>query len=420
MFSLIVTILAIALVIVLALATIYYGGSASKTYNSKAAATALIAQATQIGAAGVLATTHGVAWPTSAPSFTTPYLNGMPVPPKAAYAADVPNATDWVYLVPGSIPFGVKEKVRKDVCFAINQMKGLIGIPAAWDKTSQFQCFGRGTPAANGELSYTFLYLPPGTTAAQIDAVGDKTVADANTGSPTTPATPGYPRLCPDETTINSGECAGTLPSGGGGAPSGGTENGGPVVSNPPAPAGVFVLDTFTGAGTLATHTGEAGASWGFSNARGATLANYGVENGALVNADGWSGYLQPAGAPAAGSNYYVEFQLSYTGTNQNFSEYLEMYTEAGYMIHWYLNGSNSETEIDAWAGNNGAGYTTSAPMQRNTVYTYRVNFIDGAAHILVDGVEVGVFGDAPKGQGAFNFAFGQFVSITKIEAGQL
>jgi hypothetical protein len=419
MFSLIITILAIVLVIVLAFATIYYGGSASKSYNSKAAANALITQATQIGAAGVLTTTQGGTWPSSAPSFSDPYLRSMPVPPKTAYAAGTPSAADWEYFVPGSIPFGVKDKVRKDVCFAINQAKGLIGIPAAWDKTSPFQCFGRGAPTGTGEMGYTFLYLPPGTTGAQIDAVSDKSIDDANTGSPAVVATNGYPRLCPDDTTISSGVCEGSVPAGSGSG-SGGLEESEPTSSNPVTPVGVFVLDTFSGTSTLANHIGELGAAWGFANQSGAELSNFTLVNGTLVNVDGWSSSIKPAGAPTAGANYYVEFQLSYTGTDPNFSEALEMYTEAGYMIHWYLNGSSYETEIDGWFGGNGAGYTTAPPMQPNTVYAYRVNFIDGNVQVLADGVEVGWFGGAAKGQGAFNFAFSQHIAITKVEAGNL
>jgi hypothetical protein len=422
MFSLIVTVIAIALVVALAIATIYYGGAASKSYTSKAAANALVNQAAQIGAAGVLATTHGVAWPSSAPSFSDPYLKSMPVPPKAAYASDTPSGNDWAYLVPGSIPFGVKDKVRKDVCFAINQSKGFIGIPAAWDKTSPFQCFGRGTPTGTGELGYTFLYLPPGTTAAQIDAVSDKSIADANTGSPAITATNGYPRLCPDGSNIDTGVCAtdGSVvvePGPGGGS---GSDSGGPVTSTP-TPAGVFVLDTFSGTGSLATHAGEAGSTWGFAYQRGAELSYYTLDSGNLVNVDGWGGYVQPSGAPAPGSNYYVEFELAYVGASTNFSKYLEMYTSTGYMVHWYLNGSSAETEIDGWsASGNGAGYTTAPPMQRNTMYTYRVNFVDGLAFLLVNGEEVGVLYSAPKGQGAFNFAFDQDIVISKVEAGQL
>jgi len=60
MFSLIITIIAIALVAALALASIYYGGSAFNKGSEKAAASTLINNAMQVSAAMTLAEVEGV------------------------------------------------------------------------------------------------------------------------------------------------------------------------------------------------------------------------------------------------------------------------------------------------------------------------------------------------------------------------
>lgn len=206
MFSLIIVLVSIALVAALVLATIYYGG-ASKEATLRASASTLVNQATQIHAAGMMATTQGGAWPAyaSGPAFSQPFISAMPVPPKSAYADGVatPAATDWsYYLTDGSSHhFSLKNKISAGVCMAVNKSQGVIGIPAAWDGTSVIQCFGPGV-GSPGALAYTFFFQAGDATPAQNAAALTQSVSEGGTG-----ANPGYPRLCPDATTITTGVC---------------------------------------------------------------------------------------------------------------------------------------------------------------------------------------------------------------------
>jgi hypothetical protein len=213
-FSLIITIISIALVAALAVAVIYYGGESQRQGAAKAAAATLLNQGAQIAGAGAVAVAQGPGWPEETPFFSQPYLTAMPVPPKSAYHSSVvePAATDWTYYVPRiGNHFVLDRKIRKDVCFEINKATGLIGIPAAWDGKNIIQCFGPSEP-------YTFFYDPPGKlTPTETEESIDKSVGDAGPG-----ATPGYPRLCPDGTTINTGLCPSTGPAPGGGTGGGG------------------------------------------------------------------------------------------------------------------------------------------------------------------------------------------------------
>lgn len=265
MFSLIITILSIALVIVLAIAVIYYGGDSTKSASTRAIVDTLINQSQQINAAGTIAVAQGAGWPQGAPQFTQPYLTAMPVPPKGAYVSGItPAATDWEYLVPGGSAhhFVLRDKIRKDVCMAINKMMGFNGIPAAWDGTSLVQCYGSGQTVPDG---YTFLYDPPGSTQEQNNAALDQTLTEGGTN------TPGYPRLCADGSSIVDGLCPGggsTIPpsNGGGGNgtdPLGDNGTGAPTeaqcAANPSLPAcdaskyPALLIDNFKGLAAFET-----------------------------------------------------------------------------------------------------------------------------------------------------------------------
>src|ERR1700730_4423918 len=95
MFSLIITIISIALVAALALATIYYGGSAFNRGSAQAQASTLISQAQQIAAAEVLyANDHAGAYDLTASDATLSgltsaptYLTTIPAAPTAVAAS---------------------------------------------------------------------------------------------------------------------------------------------------------------------------------------------------------------------------------------------------------------------------------------------------------------------------------------------
>ena len=222
MFSLLIVLISIVLVGLLAAATIFYGGNSTQTAAARASAATLINQAVQIAAAGDLTNANGQEWPTTLSEFPTDMLASMPVPPKNAYQSGlIPSQADWAYYVPSSHHFVLRNKINKDVCFAVNKSQGLIGIPATLTSGAMIQCFGVSEP-------YTFYYDPPGTTATQTATTVAQSVGDANTvmsGNPilvvpsdgptdagqgtsvSTVSTPGFPVLCPSGNNINTGSC---------------------------------------------------------------------------------------------------------------------------------------------------------------------------------------------------------------------
>lgn len=206
MFSLILTIIAVVLALILAIVAIYYGGNAFKSGSIKVVAQTLASQSLQISAARALAVAQNRTLPEGVSvSIPTDLLRAMPVPPKGAYASNTPAADDWVYYLPGaSGHFGIALKINEAACMEVNRTQGFIGIPAAWDGQTSIQCFG---PSDTG---YTYLYEPTGTTTEQHTAALDKSVGDAKVTIPD--ATPGYPRKCPDKTTITTGLCQGGAP----------------------------------------------------------------------------------------------------------------------------------------------------------------------------------------------------------------
>lgn len=210
MFSLIIVLTSIALVVALVAATIYYGGDSSAKAAALASASTLINQASQINAAGTIAVSQGSDWPAASPAFSAPYLTSMPVPPRSAYADSTatPAATDWAYYLPAAHHFVLQDKINRDVCLAVNKKQGFIGIPAVWDGVSLIQCFGPGVSAQAGAApGYTFFYDPLGSTPAQDAAALEQSKVE---GSSTVA---GYPRFCPDGTTITTGTCVDTASS---------------------------------------------------------------------------------------------------------------------------------------------------------------------------------------------------------------
>jgi hypothetical protein len=240
MFSIIITIIAIALVALLALATMYYGRNTAAEAGARTAAATLVNQGQQIAAAGALAISQGDSWPAGTPAFTQPYLKAMPTPPRAAYVSGEPSIADWQYFLPGQAKhFALVNKIRQDVCLAVNRAQGVIGIPAAWDGTHMVQCFGPGVAGANGLKAYTFLYDPPNTTSTENNSVLQESVVRANAAMaanpiqavpedvtppgaaiPVTASTPGYPLLCPSGNYINAGVCQDVVPKATGGVAS--------------------------------------------------------------------------------------------------------------------------------------------------------------------------------------------------------
>ena len=230
MFSLIIVIFSIALVVVLVLATLYFGGKSMAKGGAKAAATAILNQASQIASAGALAEASGKGWPVGNLVFSRDLLEVTPVPPTGAYiAGETPSAADWVYLDSTVHAFGLRAKLSKEVCFELNKLKGFHGIPMALQAGPTQMCFGPSEP-------YSYFHAAPSTSKSALDALVNSTVATATTELTATPvaavtadskdaapagpvsaASPGYPVLCASNNVIASGTCAGARPTGGGG-----------------------------------------------------------------------------------------------------------------------------------------------------------------------------------------------------------
>ncbi len=164
MFSLIITIISIALVAALALATLYYGGSSWTRGNAASNAATVTNQGQQIRGAMELYYADHSAYPASLQDLVTgDYLKTIPVPP-AMLAFETGLVTPalaagdtWTLLAGGQPAFMVQDVVPKDVCQELNYLNlGSDAIREKIDPTKAYQCFG---PAAG---PFTFISGVPG------------------------------------------------------------------------------------------------------------------------------------------------------------------------------------------------------------------------------------------------------------------
>jgi hypothetical protein len=128
MFSLIITIISIALVAALAVATIYYGGDAFNQGSSKAKASTIVNQAQQIAGAATLYKSAGNT------------LTGISVATSLVpnYLATVPSSTDATLTLDATEAAAGKVKVtgtvaNTEVCSKITEIAG---------GSTQFSCTG--------------------------------------------------------------------------------------------------------------------------------------------------------------------------------------------------------------------------------------------------------------------------------------
>lgn len=149
MFSLIITIISIALVAALAVATIYYGGSAFTQGTAKANASALVSAGQQItGALTLYANDNGGARADSA-ELTAAGVNG-------AYLSAMPSVKGTLTIETSSVQVA---GVEKAVCDAINTSAGLTGTApadaaAALAATAPYACGIAATPGATGTFVF--------------------------------------------------------------------------------------------------------------------------------------------------------------------------------------------------------------------------------------------------------------------------
>lgn len=149
MFNLIITIISIALVAVLAIATIYYGGSAFTQGSAKAKASTLVAHAQQITAANTLyANDHGGGFAADTDALqTSSYLTAVP---KSADAAAYTLASNKVTTTLGATGKTICEEVNK----TLNNTVDLTVVGA--ESTAQYGCYASNVTA--GSEAYAFFY----------------------------------------------------------------------------------------------------------------------------------------------------------------------------------------------------------------------------------------------------------------------
>lgn len=158
MFSLIITIISIALVAALALATIYYGGTAFNKGSAEAKASQLINEGQQINGAVALAradVAQGAL--TAAPTD----INGLVA---SKHLAQVPTSFDGTTLLTASAVLS-NATVTGDVCLAVNKKAGVtLAAVTAMDPAiltaatgKVYSCFNSGTEVAPVyKVSYAF------------------------------------------------------------------------------------------------------------------------------------------------------------------------------------------------------------------------------------------------------------------------
>ena len=148
MFSLIITIISIALVAALALATLYYGGAAFNKSAATADATKLLNQSTQLRGAAELYKADTGEYPLSLDDMVAQnYLSSIPVAAAQPAPVDLMGTaqaagTPWVMVLAGYPVFAVTS-VTEAVCKSINkQAYGVEGILKTARSAHVTQCYG--------------------------------------------------------------------------------------------------------------------------------------------------------------------------------------------------------------------------------------------------------------------------------------
>ena len=170
MFSLIITIISIALVAALALATLYYGGNAFNKGSAEAEASKIAAQAQQVLGAVSLYRAERADAPTAANLLAHDYLATIPTLSG--------NGVQWTELVAGEGSFWATNAVSKEVCLKFNKMIAKVeGIPTRPLEDVIGSCFG----AANATL-YSVIINNPKQSVSSILASAQTTGQDVSGG----------------------------------------------------------------------------------------------------------------------------------------------------------------------------------------------------------------------------------------------
>lgn len=159
MFSLIITIIAIALVAALALATLYFGGSAFARSDAQVQAAKVHVHSEQIlGATALFRADHG-RWPNNLQELTIPdesgkvYLKAIPSTTSKQAAAFIQDAYaadgTWITPVEKSPTYVMAPTVSDEVCAEINVKSfGVRGVLKSAQKALSVQCYRSSAPTS--------------------------------------------------------------------------------------------------------------------------------------------------------------------------------------------------------------------------------------------------------------------------------
>lgn len=201
MFSLVITIIAVVLIVLVSYATLSYGGGAFTQGSAKARAAALDSQAEQILAATTLYQANNGRWPTTLAELADgQFLTTIPtasVLPESAVHQVLDSLSDlviptaqaapaiispWLTVSSATPQYVLNKKASLKVCQEVNRLRqGVEGVKQAADPTLSVQCFGVSEP-------YTLLAQVPGagatalTTSTLQAATGDTSLTVQDTG----------------------------------------------------------------------------------------------------------------------------------------------------------------------------------------------------------------------------------------------
>lgn len=137
MFSLIITIISIALVAALAVATIYYGGDAFNQGTTKAKASTIVNHMQQIAGANTLLKANTGGFTSTVASLATDYLASVPVNQDLSTTYAVSGTNLVTATIAGT---------SNEVCQKVNEIAGIDAVTAkalaggTGTATTQFSC----------------------------------------------------------------------------------------------------------------------------------------------------------------------------------------------------------------------------------------------------------------------------------------
>lgn len=150
MFSLTISIVAIALAATLIAVGLYYFAASTEHADKDIAAAALISQGEQILAAVDMRALDNANYMRHVADLTdNKYLSTLPTPPTGTYeqGTEKPAPEDWRVLIAGlKPPIVLSDKLDLETCLLVNEKSGVAGIEATADPTRRIQCFGVEAP----------------------------------------------------------------------------------------------------------------------------------------------------------------------------------------------------------------------------------------------------------------------------------